>query len=70
MRPYLGPPWKPIHVKFGVQGFFFYYVLLKYGHENAEMQKGKFDDITLQYSLASRNVHHNFAYNASVKFMN
>ena len=31
---------------------FFYHVLLKYGHENAEMQKRKFDDVTLQYSIA------------------
>ena len=29
----------------------FYHVLLKYGHENAEMQKRKFDDVTLQYSM-------------------
>ena len=29
----------------------FHHVLLKYGHENAEMQKRKFDDITLQYSI-------------------
>ena len=26
-------------------------VLLKYGHENAEMQKRKFDDVTLRYSI-------------------
>ena len=32
---------EPIHVKFGVWGFFFYHVLLKYCHENAEMQKKK-----------------------------
>ena len=24
----------------------------EYGHENAEMQKRKFDDVTLQYSMA------------------
>ena len=34
----------------------FHHVLLKYGHENAEMQKKKkkkkkFDDVTLQYSI-------------------
>ena len=27
------------------------HVLLKYGHENAEMQKQKFDDVTLRYSI-------------------
>ena len=25
---------------------------MKNGHENAEMQKRKFDDVTLQYSIA------------------
>ena len=29
----------------------FHYVLLKYCHENAEMQKRKFDDVTLRYSI-------------------
>ena len=29
----------------------FHHVLLKYGHENAETQKRKFDDVTLQYSI-------------------
>ena len=31
----------------------FHHVLLKHGHENAEMQKKKrkFDDVTLQYSI-------------------
>ena len=29
----------------------FHHVLLKYGYENAEMQKRKFDDVTLQYSI-------------------
>ena len=29
----------------------FHHVLLKYGHENLEMHKRKFDDITLQYSI-------------------
>ena len=29
----------------------FHHVLLKYGHENAEMKKRKFDDVTLQYSM-------------------
>ena len=31
----------------------FHYDLLKYGNENAEMQKRKFDDITLCYSIDS-----------------
>ena len=30
----------------------FPHVLLKYGHENVEMQIRKFDDITLRYSIA------------------
>ena len=36
-------PYEPIYVKFGVLGFF-HHVLLKYGHENAEilMQKQQF----------------------------
>ena len=42
--------YEPIYVKFGVWGFF-HHVLLKYCHENAEMQKTKFDDVTLQYSI-------------------
>ena len=29
----------------------FHHVLLKYGHENAEMQKWQFDDVTLRYSM-------------------
>ena len=29
----------------------FQHVLLKHGHENADMQKQKFDDATLQYSM-------------------
>ena len=28
-------------------------ILLKYCHENAEMQKQKFDDVTLRYSMSS-----------------
>ena len=32
----------------------FHHVLLKYCHENAEMQKRKFDDVTLQYSALGR----------------
>ena len=37
---------EPINVKFGVWGFFimFYW---KFGHENVQMQKLKFDDVTL-----------------------
>ena len=30
----------------------FHHVLLKYGHETAEMQKRKLDDVTLWYSIA------------------
>ena len=30
-----------------------YIVLLKYGRENAEMQKLKFEDVTLRYSMSS-----------------
>ena len=44
---------EPIHVKFGVWGFF----IMFYGHENAEMQKRKFDDVTLQYSIAPTLLH-------------
>ena len=29
----------------------FHHVPLKYGHENAKMQKQKFDDVTLRYSM-------------------
>ena len=32
---------------------FFHHVLLKYCHENAEMQTRKFDDVTLQYSISA-----------------
>ena len=41
---------EPLHVKFGV----FHHALLKYGYENAEMQKRKFDDIPLRYSIGVR----------------
>ena len=68
MQPYLGPPQTNSCQIWFVRVF--HHVLLKYGHENAEMQKGKSDDITLQYSIASRNVHDNFAYNVIVKFLN
>ena len=34
----------------------FHHVLLKYCHENAEMQKRKFDDVTLQYSIIGQHV--------------
>ena len=30
------------------------HVLLKYGHENAEMQNRKFDDVTLQYCIKGK----------------
>ena len=44
---------EPIYVKFGVwlSVRVFHHVLLKYGHENDEMQKRKFDDVTLRYSI-------------------
>ena len=51
MRPYLGPPWTNSCQIWC--GRVFHHVLLKYCHENAEMQKRKFDDITLQYSIES-----------------
>ena len=50
MRSYLGPQ-EPIHVKFQWFVRVFHHVLLKYGYENAEMQKRKFDDVTLRYSI-------------------
>ena len=31
----------------------FHHVLLKYGYESAVMQKQKFDDVTLQYSIGA-----------------
>ena len=34
----------------------FNYDLLKYGHENAKMQKWIFDDVTLRYSLITTSV--------------
>ena len=49
MRPYLGPPWTNSCQIWCVMVF--HHVLLKYCHENAEMQKRKFDDVTLQYSI-------------------
>ena len=49
MRPYLVPPWTNSCQIWCVRGF--HHVLLKYCHENAEMQKRKFDDVTLQYSI-------------------
>ena len=49
---------EPIHVRFGVWRFF-HHALPKYEekiHENAEMQKKIFfDDVTLWYSMLSRN---------------
>ena len=43
---------EPIHVKFGLWGVFHHVLLkIKYGHENAEMQTRKSDDVTLQYSM-------------------
>ena len=49
MRPYLRPPWTNSCQIWCVRVF--HHVLLKYCHENAEMQKRKFDDVTLQYSI-------------------
>ena len=46
---HISGPHEPIHVKFGVLRVF-HHVLLKYGNENAEMYKRKFDDVTLRYS--------------------
>ena len=40
----------------------FHHVLIKYGYENAEMQKRKFDDVTLQYSV---DLCFNIMYNSS-----
>ena len=53
MWPYLGPPWTNSCQIWCVRVF--HHVLLKYGHENAEMQKRKFDDVTLQYSIRCKN---------------
>ena len=47
---------EPIHVKFGVRGFL--PCSMKYCHENAEMQKRKFDDVTLQYSIGHLHISH------------
>ena len=58
-------PHEPIHVKFGARGFFVRVLfvclfvrsfvcfnhVLNYGHENTEMQKRKFNDVTLRYSI-------------------
>ena len=49
MRPYLGTPRTNSCQIWCVRVF--HHVLLKYCHENAEMQKRKFDDVTLQYSI-------------------
>ena len=49
MQPYLGPPWTNSCQIWCVRVF--HHVLLKYCHENAEMQKRKFDDVTLHYSI-------------------
>ena len=48
-RSYILGPHETIHVKLACEGGS--YVLLKYGNENAEMQKRKFDDLTLRYSI-------------------
>ena len=54
MRPYLGPPRTNSCQMWCVRVF--HHVLLKYCHENAEMQKRKFDDVTLQYSHSTREL--------------
>ena len=56
MRPYLGPPWTNSCQIWCVRVF--HHVLLKYGHENAEMQKRKFDDVTLWYSMPLQKITH------------
>ena len=48
MQPYLRPTWTNSCQIWCVRVF--HHVLLKYGHENAEMQKRQFDDVTLHYS--------------------
>ena len=60
-RPYLGPPWTNSCQIWCMRVF--HHVLLKYGHENAEMQKRKFDEVTLQYLLynAGKAKHSNHA---------
>ena len=47
---HISGPHKPIHVKFGVC---FSHDLQKYGHENAQMQKRKFDHTSVLYKLQS-----------------
>ena len=54
MQPYLGPPWTN-SCQIWCEGVFDH-VLLKYGHENAEMQKWKFYNVTLQYFIMSEYV--------------
>ena len=53
-----GPIWGPhelVHVKkFCVRVF--HHVLLKYGHEKTEMQKQKFDDVTLRWSITQEQL--------------
>ena len=49
---YLGSPWTNSCQIWCVR--IFHHVLLKYGHESAEMQKRKFDDVKLQYSIGVR----------------
>ena len=55
MWPYLGPPWTNSCKIWCVRVF--HHVLLKYGHENAETQKRKFDDVSLQYSITGCESH-------------
>ena len=62
MRPYLGPPWTNSCLIWCMRVF--HHILLKYGHESAEMQKKKKkkkkkDDVTRQYSIATDFTIHN-----------
>ena len=43
---------EPIRVKFGMLGFFIIIGFTKYGQENVEMQKWKFDDVTLRVEMS------------------
>ena len=58
MKIILSPTWD---VGIGSWGPWYIYVLLKYGHENAEMQKkkkkGQSDDVTLRYSVTQVQIY-------------
>ena len=55
MRLYFGPPCTDSCKIWYVEVF--RHVLLKYGHENVEKQKQKFDDVTLWYSINSQVIY-------------